>query len=103
MSPDAGHSAGGVCSEPIVVRVEHDGRGAWSGAMPGDGDPVTCDTFDDARRVAYLCAARKRPCELIVHDAYHRVLHRELINGHRNPRPSPPTATTAQPTHQGGR
>ena len=101
MSPDAGDWSGGVCSEPVTVRVEHDGRGAWSVAMPGDGDPVTCETFDDARRVAYLCAAHTRPCEVIVHDAYHRVLHRELINGHRDPTPEP-TATT-QSTHQGGR
>ncbi len=49
--------------------------------MPSQHKSVTCETFDDARRVAYLYAARARPCELIVHDAYHRVLHRELIDG----------------------
>jgi hypothetical protein len=62
--------------------------------MSGNGDPVTCETFDDARRVAYRRAARARPCELIVHDAYHRVLHRELIDGHREPGPSLPEAAT---------
>jgi hypothetical protein len=32
--------------------------------------------------VAYQCASRTRPCEVIVHDAYHRVVHRELVNDH---------------------
>jgi len=41
---------------------------------------VTCETFDEAQRVAYLCAPHRRPCELIVCDAYHRVLHHELID-----------------------
>jgi len=41
---------------------------------------VTCETFDEAQRVAYLCATHRRPCELIVCDAYHRVLHHELID-----------------------
>jgi hypothetical protein len=66
---------------PVTVRVDRTGRGAWEVAMPDQREPVTCETLDDARRVAYLCAARRRPCELIVCDAYHRVLHHEFING----------------------
>jgi hypothetical protein len=103
MSPDNGQPAGDASSDPITVRVEHDGRGRWSVAMPDQSRAVSCETLDDARRVAYQCAARSRPCELIVHDAYHRVLQRELINGHRDLRASPPTAAATQPTHQGGR
>jgi hypothetical protein len=102
MSSDAGHRAREDPSEPITVRVEHDERGGWSVAMPNRRNRVTCETFDDARRVAYLCAAHTRPCELIVHDAYYRVLHRELINGHHGPRPSPPATTATQNTHRGG-
>ena len=60
---------------PVTVRVDRTGRGAWEVAMPDQRELVTCETLDDARRVAYLCAARRRPCELIVCDAYHRVLH----------------------------
>jgi hypothetical protein len=56
MSPDAGPSSTGVWSEPVTVRVEHDARGAWSVAMPGDGGAVTCETFDDARPT---CAPRE--------------------------------------------
>jgi hypothetical protein len=68
--------------DPITVRVDRTGRGAWAVAMPGRQQPVTCETLDDARRIAYLSAAPRRPCELIVCDAYHCVLHRELIDGH---------------------
>ncbi|HUO75084.1 MAG TPA: hypothetical protein VMU39_30265 [Solirubrobacteraceae bacterium] len=70
---------------PVTVRVDRTRRGAWEVAMPDQREPVTCETLEDAERVAYLCAARRRPCELIVCDAYHRVLHRVLIDGHDDP------------------
>jgi hypothetical protein len=31
--------------------------------------------------VAYPCAAHRDPCESVDYDAYHRVLHREFIDG----------------------
>jgi hypothetical protein len=67
------------------VRVDRTGRGGWEVAMPDQRERVTCETLEDARRVAYLCAAHGRPCELIVCDAYDRILHHELINGHVAP------------------
>ena len=66
----------------VTVRVDRTRLGAWEVAMPDERELVTCETLEDAERVAYLCAARVRPCELIVCDAYHRVLHRVLIDGH---------------------
>lgn len=60
--------------------------------MPNQSGQVRRETFDDARRLAYLCAAHTSPCELTVHDAYHRVLHHKLIDGKQNPPTgSPPT------------
>jgi len=70
---------------PVTVRVDRTRRGAWEVAMPDGRELVTCETLEDAERVAYLCAARRRPCELIVCDAYRRVLHRVLIDGHDDP------------------
>jgi hypothetical protein len=70
---------------PVTVRVDRTRLGAWEVAMPDQGELVTCETLEDAERVAYLCAARRRPCELIVCDAYHRVLQRVLIDGHHDP------------------
>lgn len=80
MSVDARHRA--VEHMPIatvMVRVEHDGRGGWQVALP-NRDRITCRTLDQARREAYVSAPRAERCELIVHDAYHRVLSRELVN-----------------------
>jgi hypothetical protein len=61
----------------IAVHVSSSGEG-WDLALPGSGQPITCETLDDARRVAYLCAAHARPCELIVREGRDRV-HTELL------------------------
>jgi hypothetical protein len=51
------------------------------------GDPtatqdssVRCETLEEAERVAHICAAYQQPCELVRCDAYHRMLHQELID-----------------------
>jgi hypothetical protein len=64
-----------------ILRVDLNSRGSWDVALPDGSEPVTCETMEQARRVAYEIAAGRRPCELIVCDAYHRVLHRELVDG----------------------
>jgi hypothetical protein len=68
-----------VITAPMTVTVDLSPRGAWEVRLPGDGKPLTCPTLDDAVRVGYRYAADGAGCELIVHDAYHRVLHRELV------------------------
>jgi hypothetical protein len=65
----------------LTVRVDLSGGGDWEVTLPGQRDGVTCETLDEAQRVAYLCAAHLHPCELVVRDACHRVLHREFIDG----------------------
>lgn len=80
MGVDAGHDPReGATIVAITVRMECSGRGRWEVAAP-DRDRIMCETLDDARRAAYVSAARTAACELIVHDAYHRVLSRELVN-----------------------
>ena len=66
-----------------MVRVDRDWRGAWEVALPQPCERVRCETLGEARRVARLYAAQRCPCELIVRDAYHRVLQHELIDGDR--------------------
>lgn len=63
-----------------TVYVDHNTRGAWEIVMSDDRERVICNTLDEASRLAHQRAADTRPCELIVRDAYHRVLRRELIN-----------------------
>jgi hypothetical protein len=67
-------------AEDQSVRVDFNRRGAWDIGLPGQTERVTRETLAVAQRVAYLCAARRSPCELIVHDAYHRVLRWEVID-----------------------
>jgi hypothetical protein len=69
----------------VAIRVQRTLRGRWEVAVPGQRKRITCETLDEARRVAYVTVAHTRPCELIVHDAYHRVLDRELIDGSQIP------------------
>ena len=64
---------------PTTVRVDISVRGAWEVALPDRRERVTCETLEEASRVAYRCATDRRPCELIIRDAYHRVLQRQLI------------------------
>lgn len=66
---------------PLVVRVNLNPRGGWEIALSDKRDRLRCETLDEARRVAYRCAGQRHPCELVVCDAYHRVLHHELIDG----------------------
>ena len=67
----------------LTVRVLLSPRGQWEVVLPGGRRPLRCQSLDDAERVAYVFAERSRPCEVLVHDAYHRVVRRHLINGHR--------------------
>ncbi|MGZ4179842.1 MAG: hypothetical protein ACXVUL_04035 [Solirubrobacteraceae bacterium] len=63
---------------PITLSIEPDGRGAWE--LSEGLDHVSCATLEDAKRTAYRRAAHRRACELIVRDAYHRVIDWELID-----------------------
>lgn len=71
--------------DAATVRLELSPRG-WEITMPSRRERVACESvarerLEEARGVAYLCAVRSGACELIVRDAYHRVLERELITG----------------------
>ena len=83
MSSDAKGSLRGAQQTGLVtVRVRCNPRGGWEVVMSDVQWGVICETLEDARRVAYLSVARTRRCELIVTDAYHRVVRHELIDGH---------------------
>ncbi len=63
----------------MTISVERGSRGDWQVALPEDDGRLSCETLVDARWVAYLLAADRQPCQLVVRDAYHRVVDRELI------------------------
>jgi hypothetical protein len=70
-------------SSPITVSVDPDGRGAWEVTVRSELAHVACRTLEDARKIAYRSASGRRPCELIVRDAYHRVIQRTVIDDER--------------------
>jgi len=63
-----------------TVRAELDGRGVWMIDLSDQREPVVCEALEEAQRAGYLCAAQRHPCELLVRDAYHRVLFSKLIS-----------------------
>ena len=79
---------------PVTVWIDRGRLGMWEVEMPDRRARVPCETLDDAMRVAYLYAARRRACELIVRDAQHRVLDHEHIRGRSDPR-SPQSGPSA--------
>jgi hypothetical protein len=92
----------------LRISVHHHPLGRWE-VITGDGrEPISCETLEDARRIAYIAVAHARTCELIVRDEYNRILERELIEGHRPDAraarsraglPSPGPVQTDDPPH----
>ena len=65
---------------PAVINVDLASRGSWEVLLPAPGERVVCATLDDAVRVGYRYAANGEGCELVVRDAYHRVVRHELVS-----------------------
>jgi hypothetical protein len=87
-----------------TVCVERSVRGGWEVLAPGGARPIACETLEDAEREAYRSVARTHARELIVRDAYHRVLHYERIERNRAVPLSSwsPVAASTQSTNPGG-
>lgn len=73
------HALSVPLSGSLTVEVDCGRRGDWTVTLPDHRAHLTYPTLDQALRAAQEHAALNRPVELIVRDAYHRVLHRELI------------------------
>ena len=87
---------------PIIVCVQHHPRGRWEVLAPGRRGRISCETLEDARRIAYLSVAHAHDCELIVRDAYNRVVEHELIDGHRGGATGLPVRAPKHSTNPGG-
>ena len=69
----------GGAERSTEVRVDRGQSGAWEVLLPDGQICAVCDTIDDARRKARLVAGRRHPCEIVIRDAYHRVIDRQSI------------------------
>jgi hypothetical protein len=61
-------------TELVVLSVQRTLRGRWEVLLPGRRRRMTCETLEEPCRVDYLAVAHAHPCDLILHDAYHRVV-----------------------------
>ena len=66
------------------MRINRNTSGMWEVELPDQDARVRWETLDDARRVAYLYAACKRPCDLIVRDSYDQVVRHEHVTEDRD-------------------
>ena len=62
----------------ITVRIDMNRHGAWEVDASDERERVVCPTLADAKRRAQT-VARGRPSELLVYDAYHRLLEHERL------------------------
>lgn len=71
---------------PATISVDRASGGAWEVVRPDRAERVLCRSLDDALRVGYGFAADAEGCELVVRDAYHRVLRCERVSARRSRR-----------------
>jgi hypothetical protein len=74
LSPDDGRD---MPTSTVQVCADH--RGGWEIELPDRDDHVFCATLHEARALAFRLARQMPPCDLVVRDAYDRVLQHELI------------------------
>jgi hypothetical protein len=64
---------------PCEIRVDRSRRGGWEVLLPEGEIYVVCGTLADARRQARFVARRRHPCEIVIRDAYHRVIDHQTV------------------------
>ncbi len=69
---------------PRTIRVDLNRHGTWEITLPVQLTPIKCESLYEARRAAYRFAAYWHPCEVVIYDAYHRVIHRQLIDSYED-------------------
>jgi hypothetical protein len=69
-------SGGDDPRRPATAEVCHTARGMWGVLLPGQTERLTCETLTVAKRIGTRWAEANPPSELIVRDAYHRVVLR---------------------------
>ena len=69
-----------MSNQPLpLIRVDMNHHGHWDVASSDPDSHDICPTLEDARRLAFRRAAHRRRCELVVCDAYHRVVLHEVL------------------------
>jgi hypothetical protein len=77
-SPPAGPSNGARDRGIVIVLIDMIPRGAWEVKLSTKRTGIICGTLADAKDQARRSIGR-RPSEVIIRDAYHRVLEYERL------------------------
>lgn len=72
----------------VRVDVTPNLRGGWDLRFSDRRPRESCDTLPAAIRLAHDHAEESQPCELVIRDAYHRVVRHEFIDGEAAPQPA---------------
>jgi hypothetical protein len=78
-------SGGDDPRRPATAEVCHTARGMWRVLLPGETEQLTCETLAVAKRIGARWAQDNPPSELIVRDAYHRVVLRKSFGDGERP------------------
>ncbi|HSO98080.1 MAG TPA: hypothetical protein VLP43_03940 [Solirubrobacteraceae bacterium] len=70
-------------SPAVTICVQRHPRGDWEVIGPDRQARISCETLEDARRIAHLSLIHAHSGELIVRDAYNRIVEHELLHEHR--------------------
>jgi hypothetical protein len=81
---------------PRTVCVDPGPAGNWLITVPGQSRVIAGDMLSDAIRQARRIAETDTSCQLVVRDAYHRVIHRQFV-GEQTPPISPPSNAPISP------
>ena len=76
-------AANARAANSVLVRPAR--HGAWEVEFSEHDPPVMFETLEEARRMGYLYGSRRTPSELVVRDAYHRIVQRRTIGGEPPP------------------
>jgi hypothetical protein len=76
---------------PTIVCIDAGPAGKWLISLPGRGDVIVSETLTDAIRQARGIAETSGSCQLIVRNAYHRVIDRQFIGDEITSAAGPPS------------
>lgn len=69
-----------------LIQIQRRRGNEWEVSIPSRHEQLICNSFQEAARRGYQLAAGEADCEMLVHDAYHRVVRRERLRGAKTER-----------------
>ena len=71
-----------------LIQIQRRRGNEWEVSIPSRHHRVICNSFQEAAKRGYQLAASEAECDVVLHDAYHRVVRRERVRGDRARQPA---------------